>query len=201
MIQARHLRFYEWFYAMYSRLAIRGEFASINRDIAAINLEKPLLILANHHSWWDGFWVLYLNRLLWQKRFHVMMLYDQLRKHMTFRYVGAYSVKKGAKSVLESLKYTSELLQKQGNMVLLFPQGEIQSQHSEYIHFQKGVRKTIAEISDVEILMLVFFTDYFSNKKNNLWVYGERLEKSDDPEAAFNRFYNQCKQRQQLWNG
>ncbi len=201
MIKAQHLAFYKWFYAVYAQLTIKRAFESVNINIPNIDNDKALLVIANHHSWWDGFWVLNLNRQLWRKRFHVMMLLEQLKRHPTFRFIGAYSVQKGARSVLETLHYTSHLLKDNQNMVLLFPQGKIQSQHMEGIKFQKGINRIITSASDINVLMLVSLTDYFSNKKNGLWVYGKILNQYQNIEKSYNDFYLQCKKQQQVWKG
>ncbi|ALO14758.1 hypothetical protein L21SP5_01094 [Salinivirga cyanobacteriivorans] len=201
MIKARHLAFYRWFYGVYSRIAISRAFNQVNVFIPEIDADKPLLVIANHHSWWDGFWVLNLNRRYWKKRFHVMMMLEQLRRHPTFRYVGAYSVQKGNRSVMESLEYTSSILGESKNMVLLYPQGIIQSQHVDYIKFQKGINKIINNSNGISVLMLVTLTDYFSHRRPGLWVYGELFNEEGDIELAYNDFYMHIKKQQRKWTG
>lgn len=201
MIKACHLQFYVKFYELYAQIGIHRNFSNIFIEIPTTGRRKPLLVMGNHHSWWDGFWILHLNRLYWKKRFHVMMKYEQLRKHPTFRYAGAYSVDQGRRSIVDSLNYTENLLQKPNNLVLLFPQGKIQSQHINCIKFQKGATSIIRRSNNVDIMMIATFTDYFSRKKCGLWIYGQLLDARNNPEAAYNAFYQSAKKTQQAWTG
>src|SRR4029078_9939760 len=98
---------------------------------------NAILILSNHFSWWDAFFMVYLNIRLFKKRYHVMMLEEQLKKFRFFSHGGVYSVKKKSRDMIESLDFTCHLLENKKNLVQLFPQGDIQSQHVKYITFQK----------------------------------------------------------------
>lgn len=193
IIRANHRRFYEWFYGFYAKRAINKHFHALKVDIPEIKTDKSLLLLANHHSWWDGFWVMRINQLYWKKKFHVMMLKEQLLKHKTFVGAGAYSVDPGSKSIIESLNYTKKLLSEKRNLVLLFPQGEIQSQHKDYLSFEQGVDRIINGLENTDVLLLNTFTDYFSNKKNSLFVYGKMLNDLSNVKGEFIKFHNESK--------
>lgn len=125
-----------------------------------------------------------------------MMLEEQLRKFWYFRYTGGFSVNKGSRSVLESLDYASELLNNINNLVLIFPQGEIQSSHVKRFSFEKGVSRVIAKKnSNTTILFLVTLQDYFSNKKPSLYCYYREVEGDNDIvqiARKYNEFYSCC---------
>ena len=72
---------------------------------------NPVLAIANHISWWDGFCLMHLNLKVLNRKFNFMMLEVQLKKHWYFQYSRAYSVKKKSQSVISSIAYTAELLQ------------------------------------------------------------------------------------------
>ncbi len=67
------------------------------------------------------------------------MLEEQLRKHMYLNKAGGFSVRKGSRSIVESLGYTAELLNDKNNLVLMFPQGRIESMHKQDFVFEKGI--------------------------------------------------------------
>ncbi len=197
MIHAQHSWFYTNFYRLYSNWIIKRNFSHINIDIPEVDNAKPLLVIGNHHSWWDGFWVMHLNNSFWKKRFFVMMLLEQLQKHSSFSRAGAFSIEQGKRSVLETMEYAKQILQSPDNMLLMYPQGRIESQHQSYIHFQKGAVRLIERVDNVNVLMLITLTDYLSEKKNGLWVYGKLLHQKTDIESRFNDFYLQAKKIQQ----
>ena len=76
-----------------------------------------------------------------------MMLEEQLRRHWYFNYTGGYSVKKHSRSALESIDYTAELLTDPGNVVLLFPQGEINSLYKDTFVFEKGIERMLKKVN------------------------------------------------------
>jgi hypothetical protein len=47
-------------------------------------------------------------------------------------------MKKGSREMLESLAYSANLLNNPENLVTIFPQGELYSNHETYIHVEKG---------------------------------------------------------------
>ena len=162
---------------------------------------KAILVLTNHFSWWDAFFMIYVNTRLFKKKYFVMMLEEQLRKFILFKYGGSYSVKKNSRDILESLHFTIQLLQEPGNIVQLFPQGMIQSQHEPEIRFESGIGYVLQHAAaDYQLLFSVALTDYFSSKKPQLHIF---LEECPIPKASelvnieksFNDFYKQCKLR------
>lgn len=196
MIKASHNAFFNWFYTWFARLSIRSHFANFHIDIGNLKSDKPLLVLCNHHSWWDGFWVLEFNRRFLDRRYHVMMLEEQLKKHISFKYIGAYSVKKGGRSLLDSLNYTLDILKDPRNMVLIFPQGELQSQHRDSVDFGAGIEYILNHSADIDILMLATFTDYLEEKKSSVYFYGELMSRKSSPIDTYNTFYKNCKMKQ-----
>jgi 1-acyl-sn-glycerol-3-phosphate acyltransferase len=162
--------------------------------------ELPVLLVCNHMSWWDGIWAFYFNKKMLLRRFHFMMLEEQLRKNWFFKYTGGFSVTKNSKSVIETIKYAAELLQNPGNSVLMFPQGEIQSMHRHTFHFEKGIGKILDKTNNqVQIVMLANIVDYFSDIKPNLTIYYEEFAgklNTKDLEKAYNDFFGKCVQVQ-----
>lgn len=170
----------------FSNVVISGETVTDN---------KSVLIIANHVSWWDGFWVMYLNMKMFHKRFHFMMLDEQLKKHWFFSYTGGYPIKKRSHDIIECLNYTSDLLNDTKNMVLMFPQGSLESLYQQLFVFEKGVERVLKnKIGKTEIIFVANLIDYFRNPKPSLFInYLNYTGKSTDKrtiEEAYNSFYN-----------
>ena len=163
------------------------------------NTGKPVLVLSNHYSWWDGFWLMYINLKVLKRKFHFMMLEEQLRKFWFFNYTGGFSVNKNSRSIIETIRYTVDLLSNKNNMVLVFPQGEIQSQHKNTIRFEKGIEKILNTTqNEVQILFVANFTEYFSEPKPSLFINFKEYKSTDYStkviEEAYNKFYTEKKQ-------
>ena len=57
-------------------------------------------------------------------------------------------------------------------MVLIFPQGEIQSLHNQNIQFEKGVERILKNKENaVQVVFLVNLLDYFSQPKPGIYFH------------------------------
>lgn len=86
----------------------------------------PLLVIANHPTWWDGYIALLLSRHFGARRY-LMMDAAQLRRYRFFAWLGCFGVERSdARDVARSLAYAADLLRTHGPVwVWLFPQAEI----------------------------------------------------------------------------
>ena len=120
-----------------------------------------------------------------------MMLEEQLENRLFLNKAGAFSIKRGSRSVVESLHYASTLLHDEENMVAVYPQGTITSVHRRPVRFEKGAERIIAGASDkLMILFYVALPDWYSEKRPGLTVrvieYGVRERSATDLEEVYN---------------
>lgn len=195
MIKAKHQFFLYHFFRLYGLWKIRRHFDHVEIDGEYIETGVPLVIIANHISWWDGFWVVYFRQKLVQKKFYFMMLEEELKKNIFLKYAGGYSINKKSRSIIETIKYTQEILQNTDSMVLLFPQGRIESIYKEKFQFEKGISTILQKSPPCRIIMIANFIDYLSNVKPTLFLYFKELVISDlninTLEEAYNQFYQE----------
>ncbi|MBN2745796.1 MAG: lysophospholipid acyltransferase family protein [Bacteroidales bacterium] len=181
---------------------MRRHFHKINLIGEFNDKKKPVLLIANHVSWWDGFWLMYFNLKVLKRKFHFMMLEDQLRKHWFFNYSGGFSVKKNSRSIVESLQYTREILNNPENMVFMFPQGKIHSIYEQKIDFEKGIERVIAgKENDIQIVMICNLVDYFSQPKPELSIFFKengRDNSAKNLQSEYQSFYSQSIELQKL---
>lgn len=126
-----------------------------------------------------------------------MMLEEQLEKFWFFKYTGGYPVRKKTRSIIDTINYTVELLNCRDNIVMLFPQGKIESLYNDSIDFEKGIGHIVSRTSgNAQVLFVVNLVDYFSRVKPSLYVYLREWimenSESEDIKKAYNRFYEQC---------
>ncbi len=133
---------------------------------------KSILLVANHYSWWDGFLFFHLNKLLFKKKFHIMVLEETIIKHGFLKYVGSFSVSKNSRSMLETLKYAGNLLDDPQNLVVIFPQGKLYSNFINAINFEKGLDRIVSfSQQKFNYVFAASFTEEFSEPKPTVFVY------------------------------
>lgn len=192
-----HNFFIYQFFQFYSLWKTKRNFRHTYLNGTFIDRDLPVLVISNHFSWWDGFWVVCLNYKIFRRRFHFMMLEEQLKKNMFFTKTGGFSIKKGSKSIVETIDYTAQILSDKNNMVLMFPQGEIRSMHTGEIKFEKGLEHIIKKINGkIHLFFLANILDYFSSSKPGLYMYfreyaGESFS-TEILQQEYNRFYSEC---------
>ncbi len=201
MLRAKHHFIIYPLFKVLTRALIRHHFNSVSFIGDCKDNGHAVLILANHVSWWDGFWIIYLNLCKLHRKFHFMMLEEQLRKHWYFQFTGGYSVKKHSKDMLDSLNYSNQILEDSRNMLFMFPQGEIHSSYDDRFTFGAGAKRIIACCDDeVNVLFVANMYDYFADSKPNLYTYIRSFRakslKDIDLEMHYNRFYTDCLKEQ-----
>jgi 1-acyl-sn-glycerol-3-phosphate acyltransferase len=201
VIRARHTPFFVWFFSLYSKNGLKRHFHSLEFDCVVNTAGRPVLMIGNHFSWWDGFIAYRLNDLFLHKKFHVMMLEEQLASRLFLNKAGAFSIKRNSRSVIESLCYASSLLHEPENIVFVYPQGTITSLHSRPVKFEKGTERIIDGASKkLMILFYVALPDWYSEKKPGLTVrvaeYLAEERATPAMEDAYNRFLDECISKQ-----
>lgn len=191
MIKARHIAWVTLFFKIYITRKMKNNFHEIVVEGDMPKKNKSVLMIGNHVGWWDGFWVFYLCFKYIHKNFFFMMDEKELLKRKIFTKTGGFSIQKSSRSVIESLNYVSELLQKPQNLVLMFPQGKIFSMYSDKIHFEKGISR-IQLNEHSSIFLMVQMIEYFEHPKPTSFLYLKEVETMDDIENQYNAFYSEC---------
>jgi 1-acyl-sn-glycerol-3-phosphate acyltransferase len=115
----------------------------------------PIILAPNHSLWWDGFIVYMLNHVHYQRKFHVMMLEEQLHRYWFFQHVGAYSIRQESpRSIVETMRYTQTLLQQTpAPLITIFPQGEQLPTRIRPLHCKRGI-EMLTQSSHQEIAVI-----------------------------------------------
>ena len=193
MIKARYHPAWLWFYSSWFRVLQKIHFRKISVICDDVFPEgQSVLLLQNHFSYYDGYWSMYLCNNIFRRRFHVMMLEEELAKRMFLTRCGVFSVRKSSRDLIESLTYASELLNDPQNVVTIYPSGEITSHHQQNFKFQQG----FARLTGYSLIALaVVLVDHFSQARPEIRIYlknysGERT--AEAIESAYHSFYQTC---------
>ena len=136
----------------------------------------PLVLLPNHSTWWDGFFVYLLNKQVFHRTAYLMMLEAQLTKYKFFSKIGAYSIEpENPRGVIESLEYTLELLSKQRPLVTIFPQGELLPWHTRPLGYKRGVEWILRKHGKpVTLLPVAIRTEFLGEKRPSVFfLFGD----------------------------
>jgi 1-acyl-sn-glycerol-3-phosphate acyltransferase len=201
MVYPQKNRLIHWFFHHYILWITGRNFHEVKFDEIAVADDKAVLLLANHFSWWDGFLMYYLNHKLFGKRFHVMIIEDTIRQVSFFKYLGAFSVNKNSRDVLQSLDYAAKLLEDPQNLVLIFPQGKLYSNFVDRVHFEKGVWRIMEQAQhNFRLLFSATFIQHLKHKKPVATVYlkdedeDQAYKNIDELAKAYQQHYDSAKQ-------
>lgn len=145
-----------------------------------INPGHSYLLMCNHFSFLDGFLAFYLcNRVMWgpnsMKRLYIMSLKKQMQKNKWLRYCGSFSIDPGKRSIRESFEYAAEILREPGNLLLFYPQGQLESNHIRRIQFEDGLNEIMALThGKCQLIWSSNIFEYFESSKPS--VYFDMLD-------------------------
>lgn len=169
MIKAQHNKYAKFVFDIYLKRLLKSSFKDfwMINSFPQIDDSKSLVVLSNHFSWWDGFFVYWLLNIKLNRKVFIMMLEEQLKRFWFFRKVGCYSINlKDKQSTITSLRYTIEILNSPKNVVVIFPQGEIQPYEKRPVELKEGI-SFLSKVSEKNFLILpLAFKIHHSNEKN-----------------------------------
>ena len=85
-------------------------------------------------------------------------------------YMGSFSIEPGKYSVKESLEYAAEILNEPGNLLLFFPQGNLESVHIRTIEFQDGISEIAHRVKgNCQLLWSSNIGEYFESIRPSVY--------------------------------
>ena len=152
MIPACKRRIFNAWFAAHARRRIERRFARVRvhglERVRALSAAGPLLVVSNHTSWWDPLLVLHASQHLIGADGHALMDAENLRKLPFFALVGAFGVDLDDPSDGAAvIRYAARLLDREGRLVWIFPQGRERPVTERPLGFRPGS----AEIARVSV--------------------------------------------------
>ncbi|HVV56066.1 MAG TPA: hypothetical protein VHC47_12100 [Mucilaginibacter sp.] len=189
--------------ALWLSLILRLRFKKLVIRQARIMPGTSYMLMCNHFSFWDGVLAIYVvvyavSRKQPIKGLYIMSVKKQMEKKWWLRYMGSFSIDPGKLSVNESLDYAAEVLNTPGNLLLYYPQGNLESIHTRHIVFQEGVYEIITRIKGTcQLLWCSILAEYFESLKQTLYFNmldcgTNRDFDFDELKRKVNEFHNQA---------
>jgi chlorobactene lauroyltransferase len=131
----------------------------------------PIIVCANHSSWWDGYIAALVERQTGIDTY-LMMEEAQLKRYFFFSWAGCFSVDRSdGRSAMQSLKYAARLLKEQtGRMVWLFPQGEIAPNDRRPLVFYSGAAHLARMATPTLLYPLASRIEYLAEQRPDLFI-------------------------------
>lgn len=186
MLKAAKNSWFENIFAVYNRNLFRRRFNSFQaRGLPNLSVgSAPLLLYANHTSWWDGLVAFELSRRAGLDAYW-MMEERQLSRLRLFRRLGAFSVvREDAREAYRSIEYAAGLLNK-GSAVWIFPQGEIVPSGKRPLAFYPGAAAILEKAERSASVPLAIRYEFRGGFKPDIFVSigsVQRFEKDENAE-------------------
>lgn len=189
MIEAlRWQPFVRWF-SGHIDSRVRNTFAAVHvhglHSLQQAVHEAPVLVLANHSSWWDPLVALWLGEMqLEGAQTYGMMNADNLRRLRFFRWMGCFGVDRSSRrDGARASRYAIDLLRRRGNLVWVFPQGEEQPPHVP-LQFELGAAGIAKRAPAARVVPVALSFVFEGDERPHVYVsVGEPLS----AQAAANR--------------
>jgi len=143
-----------------------------------VRLAHSYILMCNHFSFLDGFIAGHLLRkAVYEKNkevkgVYIMVLDKQLQKNKWITRFGGFSIAPGTASAKESLAYAAEILSEAGNVLFLFPQGRIESNHASKMVLKSGIADIVSKIKgDCQILWTSNLVDYYESISPSIYCH------------------------------
>lgn len=179
MIEARKSRLFNAWFAGHATRRLQGFFGGVYASglapVARAAAERPLLLISNHTSWWDGMVALYLCNRVLRVDAYAMMDEVNLRRLPFFRKVGAFGVDlETPGAARESLAYSARLLSGPGKLVWIFPQGRERPITERPLGFRRGSAVVAQAVPDALVTTLSLRYELGGREQPDLYLaFGE----------------------------
>lgn len=133
------------------------------------------ILMCNHFGFFDGFFAYYLcfkyiNKKQKLKGIYTMSVKKQMEKNWWLKYSGSFSVEPGKRSVDESLDYSASILNEPGNLLIYYPQGNLESAYIRHIAFQDGIYEIITRTQgNCQLIWSSVLLEYFESTKQSVY--------------------------------
>ncbi len=170
MIEATRAPLRSWLLSRYVHWKLRTAFRGVWCEGALPEGDEPLLMYANHASFWDGFAT---HALVTHhgRDGYALMEEQHLARYRFLTHLGAFSIRRGdARSALESLGYAARLLTRPRALVCVFPQGVLAPRARPPLKLERGAA-LLARRAGVRCVPVAMHVGFFGQEYPDLLLH------------------------------
>lgn len=150
--------------------------------------DRPVIFVANHVSWWDGFLLRDLHRAVAPDRpLFTPMLARELRRHAFLAHLGALPLEQstgGVRGVLRALE--QRRAQDPRFCVAFFPQGRIRPSWARPLGLERGIELLVERLAPCSVVPVALHIEPLNRLRPTAFVHagpglhvGSRLRRED----------------------
>lgn len=187
MIPARKSRWFNAWFAGHARGRILKSFGAVRvrglTEARAAAAAAPLLLVANHTSWWDPLVILHLSQHVLAIDGYAMMDAKNLRRLPFFSLVGGFGVDLDSPSDgALAVRHAARLLDRPGRGVWIFPQGRERPVSERPLGFRGGSGEIARVARKAQALPVGLRYEFGASELPTLYVsFGEPMDREKDP--------------------
>lgn len=135
--------------------------------------DAPLLLVANHISWWDGFALWEVQRMLRPgASLRVVMTAAELERNRVLGWIAAVPIRPGsAGSVLRTFRELRRLREHDPSLVTIyFPQGRIHPSYRRPLDFQRGIATLSRMLAPVTVLPVALHLEPLRDRRPTMFA-------------------------------
>lgn len=175
MIPARPSPLFSWWFARHAEHRLRRHFSAVHvhqLELLQASLQSaPVLLVANHTSWWDPMWLLVLTRRVLGAEGYALMDARNLEKLPFFSKVGAFGVEldrpeDGARAV----RWAARRLVKPNVLLAVFPQGRERPVNARPLGFQAGAAMIARVAREARVIAMGVRYEHRGQERPELWA-------------------------------
>jgi 1-acyl-sn-glycerol-3-phosphate acyltransferase len=150
----------------FGRVRVRG----LDR-VRAIAATRPVLLVANHSSWWDAMLVAWLTRGVLGLEGYAMMDADHLRRAPFFVGLGGFGVdRRSRRDGALAIRWAARHLAGPGVAMWIFPQGEERPWHERPLGFHPGAARIARLAPQAAVLPVGLQYAFGAVEKPDAWI-------------------------------
>ncbi|TVP43126.1 MAG: hypothetical protein EA350_14185 [Gemmatimonadales bacterium] len=131
----------------------------------------PVVFVANHTSWYDGFLLREVHRRLRPASpLRSIMLHAELSRSRTLRWIGGTSLDPDRPATLRGALRELDALRDQGVVISFFPQGRIFPATRRPLGFRPGVRLVLRRLAPVTVLPVAIHLEMGNLPRPTAWI-------------------------------
>jgi 1-acyl-sn-glycerol-3-phosphate acyltransferase len=154
MLPARKSKWFERVFGVYNRNLIARRFEGLRvaglEALLEREREAPLVLYANHSSWWDGLVAFQLSRACGLEQY-AMMEERQALAYPFHRRLGAFGVvRESARDGVRAVEYAGRLLKDTNRALWIFPQGLTLPNDARPLRLYTGAARIIERVGHAD---------------------------------------------------
>lgn len=159
-----------WRYIFWS---LKRHFHRILHNVPTYDASVPRLYIANHNTWWDGFFIYALNQRHLRDDIHLMMGEGQFQKFRFFRRLGVFSVRPDRISdVKAAFEYSLRVLKQSPRSSLwIFPSGEMVP-YGAPVQYKDGFARIAARAQPLSVIPVAMRIEYVDHQYPDVFILG-----------------------------